>query len=168
MHKFWKTLELNLFKFLLRPKTIYLRVGSIKPPTPLHRRLKKPARFLSEGKNWCLHLPTPDKLHLDELNNLSFKYHYLNLTYQMNYTIYNTNTSGYTSMQSQIQYRYKQKYLRDHLTNCNRKKETNCRALLAANRTITICLKQVHFRKEEGGAFIVCHQQGKTTNCFYG
>ena len=28
MHKFWKTLELNLFKFLLRQKTIYLRVGS--------------------------------------------------------------------------------------------------------------------------------------------
>ena len=36
-------------------------------------------------------------------------------------------------------------------------KETNCRTLLAANRTITICLEQVHLRKERGGAFIVCH-----------
>ena len=40
-------------------------------------------------------------------------------------------------------------------------KETNCRTLLAAKRTITICLKQVHLRKEEGGAFIVCHLHRK-------
>ena len=52
-------------------------------------------------------------------------------------------------------------------TNCDRKKATNCRRLLAANRTITICLKQVHLRKEGGGAFIVCHLHGKSSNWFY-
>ena len=61
-------------------------------------------------------------------------------------------------------------YLKSSLggrTNCDRKKATNCRRLLAANRTITICLKQVHLRKEGGGAFIVCHLHGKSSNWFY-
>ena len=61
-------------------------------------------------------------------------------------------------------------YLKSSLggrTNCDRKKATNCRRLLAANRTITICLKQVHLRKEGGGAFIVCHFHRKSSNWFY-